>query len=105
MLQFLLKRLRRILMVCLMQSCDPDASPTRFVVTQCLHLSTGRAPSPAVAFDDGLLPIDNNWSYFEKLGLVPQAGPLSNWSRLSLLQGSLKRGRRECVEKDRSPTL
>lgn len=42
---------------------------------QCSHLSAGRAPGPTVAFDDGLLPIDRNWSYFEKLTLVPQAGP------------------------------
>ncbi len=34
-------------------------------------LSAGRAPSPAVAFDDSLLPIDINWFYFEKLALVP----------------------------------
>ena len=46
----------------------------RFVVTQRSHLSAGRAPSPAVAFDDGLLPIDSNWSYFERLTLVPQTG-------------------------------
>jgi hypothetical protein len=31
--------------------------------------------SPAVAFDNGLLPIDRNWSYFKKLTLVPQTGP------------------------------
>jgi len=52
-----------------------DAAPTRLVVTQCSHLSAGRAPGPIVAFDDGLLPIDRNWSYFEKLTLVPQTGP------------------------------
>jgi len=49
--------------------------PTRFVVTQCSHFSAGRPPSPAVAFDEGLLPIDSSWSYFEKLTLVPQTGP------------------------------
>src|SRR2546429_6681853 len=38
-----------------------DAPPTRIVVTQCSHLSAGRAPGPTVAFDDGLLPIDRNW--------------------------------------------
>jgi hypothetical protein len=41
-----------------------------------VHTSAaGRAPNPAVAFDDGLLPIDSNWSYFEKLALVPRTGP------------------------------
>src|SRR6267143_4697652 len=65
------------------------APPTRLVVTQCSHLSAGRAPGPTVAFDDGLLPIDRNWSYFEKLTLVPQTGPhLTDLTgpRLSLLR-------------------
>jgi len=44
-------------------------------VTQCSHFSAGRAPGPTVAFDDGLLPIDRNWFYFEKLTLAPQTGP------------------------------
>ena len=47
----------------------------QLVVTQCSHLSAERAPCPAVPFDDGLLPIDRNRSYFEKLTLVPQTGP------------------------------
>ena len=55
-----------------------DAPPTRLIVTQCSHLSAGRAPGLTVAFDDGLLPIDRNWSYFEKLTLVPQTGPYLN---------------------------
>jgi hypothetical protein len=62
-------------MVCLMQSSILDAPPTRFVVTQCSDLSAGRAPRPAVTFDDGLLPIDSNWCYFEKFNLVLQTGP------------------------------
>ena len=44
-------------------------------MTQYSHFSAGRPPSPAVAFDEGLLPIDSSWSYFEKLTLVPQTGP------------------------------